>query len=279
MNGKRFAGFLDAFDEESAFMSEWTLDLEMHDLRRLIHEVPKEQRQATVFLGGHSRGVIFTRAFAAYQFEDGMLGADELAGLVFIDGEGRYRPWMTDHSYTRQIQLMREGVAPRFVTFPPFGPYIYTFMEILVMASAEGFGDPNDPELGPDGIFRNKGPLTLFLPSLFRGLDVTLTNEAFAGFVLDQESGPVSIVRANMGKLAGPTAVDAGGVYPTDENHLYHWLNYDEVDPEESADVQDLLHSVYFGPSNAVDPYYSARIGLDMAAADQLETVGTWREK
>jgi pimeloyl-ACP methyl ester carboxylesterase len=277
--GKTYSGFLKGKEPATDMMSEWGLDIVMKDLRRLIHLIPEENRATSVFLGGHSRGVAFARAFAANEFSDGILGSEEIAGLVFIDGVTRYQPWKSQSSIEKDLNYLRDGSSSRFVALPLLGPSLYVFTEILGMAASRDFAIPGNTELGPDGIFPNKGPFALLTPIAFRGRNITMTNEAFTGFLADNESGLVGIVRAGLGRLDGPTNRDFLGVYPTDENRTYTWVGYDETDPAEPTDIQDLIPTIYKGPSNVVDRYYSSRLNLDLIIADQGETAGTWREE
>jgi len=279
VDGKTFAGFIDGSGPDSAMVSEWGLDIAMKDIRTVIRQVPESARQATVFLGGQSRGVAFVRAYAAYEFEDGRLGVEDLAGLALVDGDSQYNDKMTEQGYLDNLDDIRSGKKARFVTVPPAGPPIYTFLEILAMASSEGFGDPDDPQLGPNGQFPEFGPLGPLLPLLFRQQDIHMTNEAFFGFATDTDSAIIDILKAGLGAMDGPTAKDALGVYPTDPDHLYTWKHWNEVDPPEFCEIQDLIKSLYEGPSNALDPYYASRLDLDFFVADQLETAGTWRDK
>ncbi|MCB9787730.1 MAG: hypothetical protein H6744_13690 [Deltaproteobacteria bacterium] len=278
VGGKTFGGVLDAKGPATEVLSEWGLDIALQDLRSVIHHVPEASRRASVFLGGHSRGVAYVEAYAATEFEPGHLGADELAGLVLIDGDSRYDAAMTEQDYLARLQRIREGSTARYLNVPPASPEIYIFLEIMALASSDDVATPGDPELGPDGRFGTLGPLESLAPLLFRGLDIQMTNEAFWGFAADTESAILDILRSGLGKLDGPTESDELGVYPSDEQHLYHWLHYDEVSPPEYCELQDLLHALYAGPSNAPDPYYAARLDQDFYVADHMDTAGTWRD-
>lgn len=278
VGGKTFAGVLDPKGPATETLSEWGLDIALKDLHRVIEQVPAASRQASVFLGGHSRGVGYVQAYAAYEFEPGHLGCDDLAGLVLIDGDSRYDDAMTEADYLERLKRIREGTSPRYVNVPPASPEIYIFLEILALAASDDVTTPGDPELGPDGQFGTLGPLQSLAPLLFRGLDITMTNEAFWGFAADTESAILDILRSGLGKLDGPTEADELGVYPSDEGHLYRWKHYDQVEPAEFCEIQDLLHALYEGPSNAPDPYYAARLDQDFFAADHMNTAGTWRD-
>jgi len=277
IDGKTFDGFLNPYNSETGFLSEWGLDLSMWDIRKIIEQVPEESRQKTVYLSGHSRGVVYAKAYAAYEFDDGHKGRDDLAGLLMIDGESRFLPIFTKGIYETTINSLRKGLLPRYMTLPPFGPPIYTNFEILAMAASEDFTNPDDPRLGPDGVYGKFGPMAFLVPIMYRFKDVTLSNEAFLGWATDKESGLVGLLLAGFGKLDGPTATDFLGAYPTDANHIYKWKHYDQVDPIEFCEVQDFIKSLYEGPSNGMDPYYATRLDIDFYAAGIFETGGTWK--
>lgn len=279
IDGQTFAGFVNAFNDESAMTSEWSMDLMMHDLRRIVQQVPQGHRATNVFMGGHSRGVPFARTFAAYEFEDGRLGCDDLAGLVLIDGDGRFYEDYGEEDFLQNLDRLRRGKIPRFVPVPPLGPNIYVGLEIMAMAASDEMRNTYDDTLGPDGIFDPPGLARFLKPMMFRFQKIRMTNEAFMGLSSDEESGQVDLLHGHFGKLDGPVAEDDAGVYPTSKTHLYQWLNYDEVYPREASDIQDTLHGLWQGPTNGFDPYYPSRLSMDQKVAGHLETAGTWREK
>jgi len=59
---------------------------------------------------------------------------------------------------------------------------------------------------------------------------------------------------------------------------VYSWIAYDETEPHELMNLQQLMRNIFEGPSNNADPYYPARLDYDFYVADLLETEGTWRE-
>jgi hypothetical protein len=280
IDGKSFSGFLDPYNSDTAMMSEWSLELKIKDINRVLSLIPEQQRSATVFLGGHSRGAAYAKAYSAYIFEDGHQGCDDLAGLVMIDGDSLYNNSFNEAKYTDSLDKLRSGEEPRYAIYLTFGPEIYLFTNIVGMVASEKFSSAGDPRLGPDGIFGDLGPLEPFLPLLFRNKDIRMTNEALFGFMTDKESSSIELLRGGMGKLNGPTKTDStGSVYPTDEEHLYSWLKFNDVTPREFVDIQDVANSIVIGPSNFSDYYYSNRHNYDLWASDNLETEGTWRDK
>ena len=279
VNGSTFDGFLSAYGQQTDFLSEWGLELALKDIRRLIEQVPQAGRQTSVFLAGHSRGGFYVKAYAAHVFKDGHRGCDDLAGAILVDGESRYLPIFTKSLYETTINAVRRGILPRYITLPPFGPPVYTYFEIMAMTASEDFSNPDDPRLGPDGVYGKYGPFTYLLPLLYRFEDMTLTNEALLGYATDAESGLISLLLAGFGKLDGPTATDALGVYPTDSDHLYRWKHYNQVTPGEFSEIQDFIHGLYEGPSNAMDPYYGTRLDIDYWAAEFFENEDQWQSE
>ncbi len=266
---------INAFGPETDMMSEWGLDLQMHDIRRIVHLVPEMSRQNNVFLGGDSRGVAFTQAFAAYEFEDGRLGSEDLAGLILWDGGVRDTPWFNESWYVDDILRLQIRLLPRTVNTSSSD---FFFLEVFGMVVTEGMGDPYDPALGPNGFFPDHGAFQMFYPLLTRFHNVTLTNEAFMGLYMDSGSMPYPSYMGHMGRLTGGEIDrDIFGEFPSENGAEYSWLRWDECDPPELMNIQNMAKMLYEGPSNFSDPYYSYRLDLDMAAADFFETEGTWR--
>jgi pimeloyl-ACP methyl ester carboxylesterase len=65
------------------FAKDWGMQVAVEDLHRVIQAA--RRRGGTVVLGGHSLGGAIVTAYATWSF-DGRAGADDLAGLVYIDG-------------------------------------------------------------------------------------------------------------------------------------------------------------------------------------------------
>ncbi|MBZ0271352.1 hypothetical protein K8I61_04905 [bacterium] len=278
LEGKSFGGYYDDQGPETAMLSEWGLDLQMADYKIVLSLVPEEVRDKLVFFAGHSRGAWFVQTYAAYEFEDGSLGKDDIAGMVLLDGTGRYNEAYDEDDYLADLADIRTGAKPRTTQFSFFTPPLYTYLEIFTMAAAEGLSDGTDPTLGPDGFFGELGPFTVLYPILTRFNDVQLTNEAIMGLVADDEFGPLDNFKGHMGTMTGgQICQDFLGKFPCEDGMTYSWLNYQESDPAELMDIQSLIQNIYKGPSNNADPYYSSRLDFDFFVADQMETEGTWR--
>lgn len=266
----------DLHGPETDMMSEWGLDLWMKDMRRLVELVPEEHRPTKVFIAGDSRGVAFTQAFAAYEFDDGALGSDLVAGLILWDGGLRADPSLNESTYAERLDDIRSGVSPRTVGMDEETTW---FMEIFGMACTPGMGDPEDPTRGPDGFFPDYGAFAALLPWLTRFRNPTLTNEAFFGLVMDSDYLPYPKFMGHMGRLTGgELRRDIFGEYPADSHATYSWLRYDECEPREIVDIRKLTKMLWEGPSNFTDLWYSSRLDLDLHAALPFESEGTWVE-
>ncbi len=265
---------LDTWGPESDMMSEWGLDLWMKDMRRLVHLVPEDSRRTNVFIAGDSRGVAFAQAFAAYEFDDGAMGGDEIAGLILWDGAVRPDPNIDETTYPQAVEMIRAGTMRRT---EPMDAASTWFMEVFGMAATQGFGDPNDPALGPEGFFPDYAAFESIYWMLMRGRPITLTNEAFFGVVLDSDYLPYPKFMGHLGRLTGgPIREGLLGDVPTDVDAIYRWQRFDVCDPPELVDIQQLTRMLWEGPSNFTDLHYSARLDLDLQAAAPFESEGTW---
>ena len=280
IDGNFFEGTISPYSAETDMMSEWGIDLYMKDIRRIVQLVPEKNRATNVFIGGHSRGVGYAQLYVAYQFEDGMIGADELAGMVMVDGGRDFDPLITKNSYLRRVEMIRDGSYARHSNILSFNKDITYYLQFLAMAATKGFGDVNDPQMGPDGILQDRWLFELILPIITRFHNVQLTNEAFVGLLLDNDSGFMLHHQAHFGKMAGGAIeYDELGAYPAENGATYYWINYDKCYPQEYADIQKMARMIYEGPADFGDLYFASRFDWDEWCAGPLETEGTWRHE
>lgn len=275
---KTYAGWLDPKSAETDMMSEWGLDVQMNDIQQIIDQVPQGDRQTTVFLGGHSRGARYAQMYAAYEFEDGHLGSDDLAGILLLDYSAALTA-IDEETYLDEREQIRTGEMPRH-EIGQLGtntPYFVMFIQFLAMLSSDGFGG-EDPELGPDGFWPDFGPFESVRGILTRGNDVSITNEATWGLVFDNDSTPFfNTFYGHMGCLTGgEVGHDFIGDYPSEDGATYTWADYDQCDPEELMDIQNFIKIIYEGPSDFTDWYFPTRLFIDDHAVGRLETEGTW---
>ena len=283
VDGRTFGGFLNPRGPETEMMSEWGLALEYADIHRILSLVPDGARQTAVFLGGHSRGVAFAEGYAAYLFPDGHRGKDDVAGLVLIDGGARGGGPQTAADYLQQIDDMRRGKMVRTfaIPFSAIAAPIYVELEIAAMAAADGLTDPDDPEMGPDGIWTGGATVLHALLDVASGRKVTVTNAALFGCLMDNQFALFDLLTGQVGYPTGG-AIEHGPKRDrlAESGVVYSWLDGDQVDPPESGSIQLLFWGMFEGPSNVFDRYYAMRwdVELDTAGYGRFETEGTWRD-
>jgi pimeloyl-ACP methyl ester carboxylesterase len=158
----------------------WGMRVAVEDVRRVIDEARGESRR--VVLGGHSLGGSITSAYATWDF-DGEAGADDLSGLVFIDG-GSGPPTLTAEQATESLQaLQRSSPWLSFGGIPaPFAGIFNTVGSTLAKV------EPNAPA---------KLAGFPYLPS-FLVPPVPATNEAGYGYALDTETSPPNLAAAQV---------------------------------------------------------------------------------
>jgi len=141
-----------------------------------------KQRGGKVVLGGHSLGGSVVTAYATWDFH-GRAGADQLAGLVYIDGGSSDTP-MTAAAATAALQSLAPTSASPWLEFGGIpAPYAGLFN---ATGSAAALLDPNAPSLGESsGIL----PSDIVPP-------VPVTNVGQYGYALNATTSPPSLLAA-----------------------------------------------------------------------------------
>jgi hypothetical protein len=278
IGGETFDGFIEGDAPITEMTSEWGLDLQLSDLRNLVAQVPEANREATVFIGGHSRGARYSQMYASYEFSDGHFGGDDLAGILLLDISGAVNP-PTQNDYQDQLLAIRQGTEPRAGLLGNGGDTLGFLLEIqfFAMVASEGFGDPDDPEMGPDGFYPDWGMFETIFPLMTRYNDVTMTNLARFGLIFDNDTTIAgNNFYGHMGALTGgDLKKDPLGWYPYETGVTYTWQSYE--DTEELMDIQNFLYLTYGGTSDFAEWYYPMRYAMDDHAAGDLETQGSWQ--
>ena len=280
VQGQTFAGYVQSDSPQGEMAAEWGIDLYMENVHKLVEKVEQEHRATNIFMGGHSRGAGFAQMYAAYEFSDGHKGSDDLAGILLIDGgRARFNVNTTEEEYLQIVDEIRTGIRPRFNNTWGGDPSFFDTLAFYAMCATPDYTDPQDPEMGPDGVLSDWGLFELIRPVITRGRKVTLTNEAFLALILDNASGLVGAFFGHLGELAGgEVGNDFLGDFPKQNGASYYWKSYTESDPEELMDLQRMLHLTFEGPSDYGDPYYANRFQEDDLCAGTLLAEGTWRE-
>jgi hypothetical protein len=173
-------------DASVSYAKNWGMNVEIEDLHRVVEAAATHGRH--VVLGGHSLGGSITTAYATWDF-NGRAGADDLDGLVYIDGGSGPNPVSADDARGSLARLASGspwlafgGIAAPFAGLFSSGGALATLL------------DPNSPSLG-----QAFAPLPAELKP-----PVPATNEAQYGFALDTKTSPSSLAaaQAHLGQLA-----------------------------------------------------------------------------
>jgi dienelactone hydrolase len=274
IDGEGFGGFVEQSDVP--FMSEWGLETQLGDVRAVISAVPEQARRARVFLMGHSLGASMTEAFAAWRFEPELLGSDELAGLILIDGAMGTDP-ITEAEYLEGFGSAFMGspgldairAEDRYVSLPLLGASIYAVAEIVAM---DALVAPR--ELAPR--FRAREEAFGLLLGLGRSELPAMTNVGALGWGFDDGSNALSFAAVGMGQpTGGPTEMydslfGARLLRPSDPDATYDWVDALDAEPPEATPYENLARTWVEGRSNFAEWYFPARLPLDLAAVAGL---------
>jgi pimeloyl-ACP methyl ester carboxylesterase len=271
IGGEEFPGF--RVDDEVSYMSEWGLATHVDDLHAVIALVPEAERRGRVFLLGHSLGASFAEAYAAWRFSLDFRGADELAGLVLVDGALGEAP-VSEIEYHEGsssglvsvpgIDALR-GEGPRYVELPFFGVAVLPRVEILAMRALDE----------PAAVIADEGrdsALRLLLLMGDRPIPA-MTNAAALGWAMDEGSDGISFTAVSCGEPTGGSVEEYENpisqstlVRPTDSDATYDWIDATSDDPDEFTPLANLAHSFVDGRTNFPEWYFPTRLSLDLGA-------------
>jgi len=172
-------------DSDVGYARDWGMNVEIQDMRRVVEAAKKQGGK--VVLGGHSLGGSITAAYATWDF-NGKPGANDLSGLVFIDGGSNPTPASPDQA-NLQLQALQNG-SP----WLSFGGIPAPYAGLFNATGSTGVKiAPNDPSLG------------YAWPALPANLKppVPTTNEGQYGYALDVKTSPMGLraAQAHLGQL------------------------------------------------------------------------------
>ncbi len=162
------------------FAKQWGMNVAVEDLHRVIQAAKK--LGGKVVLGGHSLGGAVVTAYATWDF-NGRAGADDLAGLVYIDG-GSLPSALSAQQATQELQSLDAPSATPWLAFGGIpAPYSGLFN---ATGSLTALLHPNEISLGQSsGIL----PPDIVPP-------VRVTNLAQYGYALNAATSPSSLLAA-----------------------------------------------------------------------------------
>ena len=277
IDGEAFPGLIPQAD--LSFMSEWGAAVHVGDVRAIIERVPADARAGHVFLMGHSLGATFVETYAGWRFEDGRRGAEDLAGLVLIDGrvaeqpldEQGYREGSGEGLLARPgLESIRNGTP--YSALPILGAGVFISAELVALRAIEA----------PDALLEITPAFARLLAVLMSlGADriPAMTARAALGFGFDASYNPLTFAQVTLGEADGPLEAYTNPLVgeellrPSDPAHTYRWRGADAVDPAEHTDIDAYAVALTGGPTNFFEWYFPSRLALDLSLAggDQPE--------
>lgn len=261
VDGQTFAGY--APQDQVSYMSEWGLETHLEDLRAVVDLIPAAEQKGHVFIAGHSFGASLTELYGAWRFaSDGKRGAEQIAGMIFLDGLMGDGP-STQEEFEADLDDIRTG--NRYTTLPFLGIDVYTIAEIVSLRAW----------FHPSAIVEDERRDMAY--RILTGLEEvpSLTNRAALGLGFDASSQPLGFTRATLGELTGGPVEEyeadlAGGailVRPSDPNATYDWIDAPDTTPPDFTPLANFAASFTIGESNFAEWYFPSRISLDSGAA------------
>jgi hypothetical protein len=172
---------------DAPYARRWGMGVAIRDLRNVIRAARRGGRR--VVLAGHSLGATIAIAYATWDFR-GRAGAEELAGLVLIDGGSGGAPIRRAEARDQLDEL--SGSSP-FLDLSGFG-LPWAIGALNAVGSTLAVQEPDAPAL-----------LAAWqpLPAAFRP-PVPATNAAGYGYAVDNDTSPanLALVHMHIGGLA-----------------------------------------------------------------------------
>lgn len=223
------------------FFAYWGIDTYARDWKILAERARKRVGpDGAVLMGGHSQGTSWATVFAAYDFDPDPDAVD--AGHTYVDG---------------LVLIEGGGIGPGAVTKPQLFGYELTvggivngflpaFLEDFNGIPLVGLGNSGEVAAIAGSFQPDEASLIQRTPTFGTGIVALLlsapaTNQAVAGFFLDDDFSPIGAFRASIGfSDNGPNQFIPGGpgllpfylAGPADDGTgLRSWIDFDEIDP------------------------------------------------
>jgi pimeloyl-ACP methyl ester carboxylesterase len=298
IDGKTFAGFLDAQHSDISYMSEWGMKTCVEDLDAIVTETQRRFPQAAIFLGGHSLGATIVTTYAAWDF-GGRAGFERLSGLLLFEGTPSPEapgviPDRDAYETTGEpggllpVSLQSIRTGDPLSSIPFIGTDVFVSAQIGGMRASKLFGQPQ--ALTPDT------DLIHGLFALLFGLDPIpkMTNRAVIGFGFDHDFEPLAFARVSIGVPVGPVghnpraSLFAGlGVDPAElkapisKTATYDWIPSEEAAVPQATHLETFARALFEGPSDFIEWYFPARLTLDAGITSSLnvQPSGDWRNE
>ena len=317
VDGRRFAGFRAGDDVE--FLREVGIEQTVRDWHTVLTRgIPKRRTRARkVICGGHSLGGRITGAFSSWDFDGDPkttkdAGFKQCAGYAGFDTRFSLTPSSSTPSVGPDAVLGTAGDAqdsPNENT-TPLTPETFQLPPIFGVGA---YYDPQGTDVLPElpttpnieaaaRLLFSRNAATFAAGPTIR--EFTVTNEAVLAGVFDDNSAPLSFLRASLGFFTGgpiadknfPTQGDGTFGIPSEPAlPVYGWETYDEVGApghplalnesgapftgreSEVADVRQLARTHFEAPANFIEQYFPRRLSADVAALGSGDRSGGLR--
>jgi hypothetical protein len=284
----------------------------------LTKEIPSRSvRRRKVFCGGHSLGGPLTMAYAGWDFDGNPsttsdAGYEQCAGFFGLDtslgtGGGDASP------AGPATALAAASAGAPFVSAPPFTPETLQVPGPLGIAAFHQRGQTKAIQQLPHSTNIDLSQRVLFSRDAANfatgspGIrDFNLTNESALAGIFDDNSNPITILRASIGSAEGGPLVDKNFPSPgysglstaltnndflslpgTPHGPLYRWRNYDDLDARgappmarnangqpytsaksEVSDLYEFARIQFEAPADLVEQYFPTRIFGEAISAE-----------
>jgi hypothetical protein len=304
VNGKRFSGFASAAD--AAWLEGMGLDQTMRDWNAVNRAgLPgRRLRAKKLVCGGHSLGGPLTASYAGWDFDGDPAttrdaGYRQCAGFVGFDTRLRVAsPGGGGLDPLGLLLSLGDLAGSPYISVPPLTPETFQVPPLFGLAAWL------DPE-GTDAL--TELPRTLILDLAQRFLfsrdavnfataipsirDFTVTNEVALAGIFDDNSAPLTFLRASVGSVSGGPVVDKNFPFPDSSlalpgepsTPLYTWETYGEIDDaavplnsegvpftsreSEVTSLRQLARTQFEAPAGFIEQYFPVRILTDVDEA------------
>ena len=225
-------------DSTVTFAKQWGMKVAVEDLHNVIEAA--RRLGGKVVLGGHSLGGAVVTAYATWDFH-GHAGADDLAGLVYIDGGSA--PPVNAPTAREQLTVLDSSETSPWLTFGGIAaPFAGLFS---VTGATAALIDPDAASLGQTSGLLNAFDLTP---------DVPVTNLAQFGFALNVGTSPSTLIAAQAHLGAGLSTVGP----------LHGWNSAGALTP--IARYATMLSGFGVDGADGTEWYFPDRLTIDSGA-------------
>ena len=314
VDGRKFGGF--ASPTSVPFLATFGLERTVRDWYAVIKAgfPDPKVRAKKVVCGGHSLGGPITTAFASWDF-DGNTATTDDAGYkqcaAFAGFDTRFSFGLPGggggFNINSLFQLLSAASGAPYMNATPLTPETF---QIPAVFGVGAYYRPHETGLIdglPHSLNIDLAQTLLFSRDTLSAVtgpgirEFHLSNEVALGGIFDDNSAPLSFLRASVGFFRGGKIVDKNFPFPGDGTYalpgdtnvpIYTWENYDEVGDarhplinneagqpytsreSEVSDLTQLARNMFDAPANFIEQYFPTKLTDDVEDAGAGEREG-----